>query len=72
MPAHLKLEALRMMSLSQFFLVVAAVSIIVLGGYVLNAISKLSVAESVIIVGTPVILTLALIWSVVQIKRLSR
>jgi hypothetical protein len=52
--------------------VVAAVSIIVLGGYLLNAISEMSLPASVIIVGTPVILTLALIWSVCQIKRLSR
>jgi drug/metabolite transporter (DMT)-like permease len=69
---HLKLEGLRTMSLSQFFLVMAAISIIVLGGFLLNAISKLSVAESLIVVSTPVILTLALIWSVCEIKRLSR
>jgi hypothetical protein len=72
MPAHLKLEGLRMMSLSLFFLVVTAVSIIVLGGYLLNAISALSLPASVIIVSTPIILILALIWSVCEIKRLNR
>jgi uncharacterized membrane-anchored protein len=72
MPAHLKLEGLRMMSLSLFFLVVTAVSVIVLGGYLLNAISEMSLLAAVIIVSTPVILTLALIWSVCEIKRLNR
>jgi hypothetical protein len=69
---HLKLEGLRTMSLPQFFLVMAAISIIVLGGFLLYSVSKLTVQESLIIVSTPVVLTLAVVWSVYEIKRLSR
>jgi drug/metabolite transporter (DMT)-like permease len=59
-------------SYSWYFLMLAAVSIIFFGVLVLSAASGMSAGAATLIVSTPVVLTLALIWSVCEIKRLNR
>ena len=59
-------------SYSWYFLMLAAVGIIFFAVLVLSAASGMSAGVATLIVGTPAVLTLALIWSVREIKRLNR
>ena len=72
MPTHLRLERLRTMSLAQYFLGLAAFSTIFWTVVLLRFLTGLSWLEITILVGTLVILTAALVWSLSEIKRLNR
>jgi len=68
---HLSLEKLREMSLAQYFLGLAAFSAIFWGVVLLRFFTEMSWLEISVIVSTLIILTLALVWSIREVKRLS-
>lgn len=66
------LKRFRDVSESWYFLIMASVSIIFLGVIVLSVAGGMSPGLATLIVSTPVVLALAVIWSVCEVQRLNR
>ena len=71
MTTHMGIERLREMSLSQYCLGLAAFCIIFWSVVLLRLLTGMSWVEISIIVSALIILALALIWSIREVKRLT-